>query len=45
VLLLDRQTGAVRNRLALPATGPVVGLHAGGDTAVVVTAGKAYWLK
>ncbi len=45
VLFLDPDTGRVRHRLDLPATGPVLGVHLGPDHAVVATAGKAYWLQ
>jgi hypothetical protein len=35
----------VRHRLDLPATGPALAAHLGPDHAVVVTGGRAYWLK
>jgi hypothetical protein len=44
LLFLDPDTGQTRQRLDLPATGPVLGVHLGPGRAVVVTAGKAYWL-
>ena len=43
VLILEPATGRVRQRLDL-AAGPVVALHADAAGAVVVTAGRAYWL-
>jgi len=45
ILVLDQETGRVRRRIDLPAVGPALGVHLGPDHAVVVTAGRAYWLQ
>jgi outer membrane protein assembly factor BamB len=45
LLFLDPETGRARHRLDLPAAGPALGVHLDPSYKVVVTAGKAYWLK
>jgi outer membrane protein assembly factor BamB len=45
LLFLDPDTGRVRHRHDLPAAGPALGVHLGPSYKVIVTAGKAYWLK
>ncbi|WP_143392737.1 PQQ-binding-like beta-propeller repeat protein [Fimbriiglobus ruber] len=45
VLFLDPESGKVVHRLDLPATGPALGVHFGPEISVVVTAGRAYWIK
>lgn len=44
ILFLDRETGKIRHRLDL-AVGPLMAVHLAADRAVLVTTGRAYWLK
>lgn len=44
VLFLDRETGRIRHRLTFPA-GPLATVHLAANQAVIVTTGRAYWLK
>ena len=45
VFALDPETGRVLRRLDFVANGPTVAAHLGPEVAVIVTAGRAYWLK
>ncbi len=45
ITVLDPDTGRVLTQLELPAFGPAVGAHFGAEFSVIVTAGRAHWLK